>query len=68
MSEQQLNASANEAQRKTIRAQSAEIRRLRAALKPFAGCVFNDNGNVTVSTSNLMSNDWVNARKAFLNQ
>ena len=30
---------------------SAEIARLRAALKPFADCVYNDNGDMTISAA-----------------
>lgn len=36
-------------QARTITNQRAEIARLRAALKPFAGAVFNDNGDMTIS-------------------
>lgn len=36
---------------------NAEIERLRAALKPFADCVYDDNGDVTVTGCT----DWANA-------
>ncbi len=32
-----------------VKQQEAEIARLREALKPFARCVFNDNGDMTIS-------------------
>ena len=29
------------------------------ALRPFAACVFNDNGDVTISTGHLTMRDWL---------
>jgi hypothetical protein len=48
----------------TLREREAEIERLRAALKPFAACVFNDNGDVTISTGHLTTQDWLVAKRA----
>lgn len=36
----------------------------REALKPFAACVFNDNGDITIDTSHLRTADYVAAKKA----
>lgn len=41
----------------------AEVDRLRAALKPFADCVYNDNGNLTY-TSHATTSDYLRAYKA----
>ena len=39
----------------------AEIARLRAALRPFAACVYNDNGDMTVSASRAGYGDFCEA-------
>lgn len=39
-----------------------EIKRLRAAIRPFADCVYNDNGDVTIDTSSLRTGAWVVVR------
>ena len=36
-----------------VRELKAEIERLRAALKPFADAVYNDNGDMTITTCNI---------------
>lgn len=41
------------------------IKALEAALRPFAACVFNDNGDVTISTGHLTTLDWMKADAAF---
>jgi hypothetical protein len=40
----------------------AQVKRAAKALQPFASCVYNDNGNVTITTSNLRIEDYVRAR------
>jgi hypothetical protein len=40
----------------------AQVERAAKALQPFANCVYNDNGNVTITTSNLRIEDYVRAR------
>lgn len=42
-------------------AAEAQLASARKALEPFANCVFNDNGDVTVSTSNLQIDDYYKA-------
>ena len=37
---------------------------LEAALRPFADCVFDDNGDVTLDRSRLRFDDWLRARNA----
>jgi len=44
-----------EADNTRLRAENAT---LRAALKPFADCIYNDNGEVTVTTSDAAANDY----------
>lgn len=41
-----------------------EIERLRKALRPFSAAVFNDNGDVTISTGHLTTQDWLGAHAA----
>lgn len=36
----------------------ADVERLRAALRPFAGCVYNDNGDMLVSAGRVTSDDF----------
>lgn len=45
----------------TIERQAKQIATLRKALKPFAGCVFNDNGDMTVDRSSIDHDDFVRA-------
>lgn len=40
------------------------IAELEAALRPFAACVFNDNGDVTISTGHLKTDDYMRAKSA----
>jgi hypothetical protein len=42
----------------------ARLHEAEKALRPFAGCVFNDNGDVTVSTGHLTTHDWLTAKRA----
>lgn len=42
----------------------ARIARLDDALKPFAAAVFNDNGDVTISTGHIVSEDYSRAAAA----
>lgn len=44
--------------------QSAKIKELQAALRPFVSCVFDDNGDVTIDQSQLKRSDWLKARIA----
>jgi tRNA(Arg) A34 adenosine deaminase TadA len=37
----------------------ADIAELREAARPFSACVFNDNGDVSISTGNLTTQDWM---------
>jgi regulator of replication initiation timing len=39
----------------------AENEKLRAALKPFSDCIYNDNGDVTITTSDAVANDYWHA-------
>lgn len=41
-----------------------EIERLRAAVRPFAAVVFNDNGAVTFDYSHLRNADYLRAKRA----
>lgn len=36
---------------------------LEAALRPFSVAVYNDNGDVTISTGHLTTQDWLRARR-----
>ena len=54
-------AVSNEAFQATLDAKNAEIARLRAALKPFADSVFNDNGDMTVSMSHPTYDNYCDA-------
>lgn len=47
-----------------LTASQARAERAEAALKPFASAVFNDNGDVTLSTGHLRHADWDRARLA----
>lgn len=53
-----------------LRAENANLRdRVREAeraMRPFAGSVFNDNGDVTISTGHLTAQDWLAARRFHL--
>lgn len=42
-----------------------EIKRLHEALRPFAGCVHNDNGDITVHSALAKYDDFVAAHFAF---
>lgn len=46
---------------KRAKTAEAQLSLARKALEPFANCVFNDNGDVTVSTSNLQIDDYYKA-------
>lgn len=39
--------------------QDARVTALVEALRPFSACVFNDNGDVTISTGHLGRGDWL---------
>lgn len=56
-----LNGIAESANRANPRAERAEaqVGRLRTVLKPFADAVFNDNGDVTIDTSDLRATDYI---------
>lgn len=41
---------------------TALLREARVALKPFADCVYNDNGDVTITTDRLREGDYMRAR------
>ncbi|HEY4136454.1 MAG TPA: hypothetical protein VGO34_14715 [Alphaproteobacteria bacterium] len=53
----------NDALRTTDAAQG-RIAALEVALRPFDACVFNDNGDVTISTGHLTDYDWLKLRRA----
>ncbi|KTS02524.1 hypothetical protein SB2_25590 [Methylobacterium radiotolerans] len=61
---------AAEAEAAHLRAENANLRdRVRdaeKAMRPFAGSVFNDNGDVTISTGHLTAQDWLAARRFHL--
>lgn len=46
------------------RNQSPDVTALVEALRPFDCCVFNDNGDVTVSTGHLKTTDWLRLARA----
>lgn len=48
-----------------IEQQRDEIARLTAALKPFADAVYNDNGDVTITTSDIDVHCYLKARAAY---
>lgn len=50
-----------------IEALQAELDEARAVIKPFSDEVYNDNGDVTLDTSHLRTQDWLRAR-AFLSR
>jgi hypothetical protein len=48
----------------TIREMEAEIERMRKALRPFSAAVFDDNGDVTISTGHITRHDYMAAQRA----
>ena len=44
--------------------QDERVKRLVGALRPFSAAVFNDNGDVTISTGHLKRQDWLKLRAA----
>jgi hypothetical protein len=48
-----------------LAAERAKVALAIGALKPFADCVYNDNGNITVSYSRLSTGDWLRASRKF---
>ena len=50
---------------KIIDAQAKRIAELEKALRPFAAAVFNDNGDVTITTSDIDHADWLKAQKVY---
>lgn len=47
--------------------QASQLEDAREALRPFASSVFNDNGDVTISTAHLTVDDYIRAGRAFRN-
>lgn len=43
------------------------IAELEAALRPFASAAYNDNGDVTISTGHIRTEDWLRAKRAIFN-
>ena len=48
-----------------IDAMRARIAELERALRPFAAAVYNDNGDVTITTSRIDHDDWFRAYKVY---
>ena len=43
-----------------------KLSRLQKAVKPFYAAVFNDNGDVTISTGHITNRDWINLSTAMI--
>ena len=55
----------NEQLKQQLAAERAKVALAVEALKPFADCVCNDNGDITVSYSRLSTGDWLRACRKF---
>ena len=53
-----------EAAETALAAERAKVARLVEALRPFDACVFNDNGDITISNGDLKRRDWLALRAA----